>query len=315
MQGKTLLLVNSSQVLMDLTEKILRRSGFSVYCAIGVAGAREYLMDFTPDAIILDNDLPDGNGMDYCRDLRKESSVPIMMLSNSKEDELLAFQAGANDFIKKPYDNNIMIARLDIILNESISISQEVDMDISSVNGLGAATQETAAITADKSNSIIRRVFMGAAACLVFAFVGLGIYNIMLDQPDHTDLADGPVALSDIPPDVDDTAKPYIGEEPSIIFPGIESVTVKTDMRNADMLLRNPESNTCYLTFEIILKDSGESLYKSGMVNPGMCIEEITLNSGLPKGEYKAVMKIHAYAPESLKELNGADAEFIITVN
>lgn len=117
LRRKTLLLINGSQVLMDLTKKILEREGYSVRCAAGLSGAREQLMDFTPDGIILDKDLPDGNGLEYCGYLRRNAYVPVMVLSNAKEDELPALKSGANDFLKKPFDYEIMKARIGIMLN------------------------------------------------------------------------------------------------------------------------------------------------------------------------------------------------------
>jgi DNA-binding response OmpR family regulator len=60
-----------------------------------VAGAKELLLDYTPDIIILEKDLPDADGLEYCRELRSASDVLIMLLSNDKDDELPALDAGA----------------------------------------------------------------------------------------------------------------------------------------------------------------------------------------------------------------------------
>jgi DNA-binding response OmpR family regulator len=116
-QKKTLLLIDGSQVLMDLTRRILERAGFSVRLATGMAGAREWLAEYTPDGIVLASDLPDGNGLDYCRELRASSGIPIMFTSGDREDELPALKAGANDFLRKPCDYGVMIARLGLMLN------------------------------------------------------------------------------------------------------------------------------------------------------------------------------------------------------
>jgi DNA-binding response OmpR family regulator len=108
---------------MELIRRMLERRGYSVRMAVGLAGAREWLDDMTPDGIILENELPDGSGLDYCRKLRKKSGVPILFVSGNREDELPALKAGANDFLKKPCDYDVMIARLGIMLN-GISHSQ-----------------------------------------------------------------------------------------------------------------------------------------------------------------------------------------------
>jgi DNA-binding response OmpR family regulator len=116
-QQKTLLLIDGSQVLMDLTRRLLERAGFSVRLATGMARAREWLAEYTPDGIVLASDLPDGNGLDYCRELRKSSGIPILFTSGDREDELSALEAGANDFLRKPCDYGVMIARLGLMLN------------------------------------------------------------------------------------------------------------------------------------------------------------------------------------------------------
>ena len=98
MLRKTILLIDGSQVFMDITKRILERAGYAVWCASGFKVAQELLIDLTPDGIILENDLPDIKGIDYCKRLREEIAAPIMFLSNVKDDELEALQAGATDF-------------------------------------------------------------------------------------------------------------------------------------------------------------------------------------------------------------------------
>lgn len=126
MPEKKLLLINNSHVLMEITKKILEREGYTVRCASGLAGAREQLIDFTPDGIVTESELPDGNGLCFCRELRSEIDVPIMLLSNIREDELPALQAGANDFLKKPFDYEILKARINVMLYGSAVRSESV---------------------------------------------------------------------------------------------------------------------------------------------------------------------------------------------
>ena len=118
---KALLLIYGDQELMSLTKRILERVGFSVHGVTGLAGARGYFADIKPDLVIIGNDLPDGNGLDYCRELRQGSGVPILFVSGNRDDELPALQARANDFIKKPYIFDIMLARINIVLNGAIT--------------------------------------------------------------------------------------------------------------------------------------------------------------------------------------------------
>ena len=85
-------------------------------------------------------------------------------------------------------------------------------------------------------------------------------------------------------------------------MPEYDSVTFSADTDRVSLLLFNSEENTCYLTFEIALTDTGESLYMSDMAAPSTCIEEITLARPLAKGNYKAELIIRAYDCENLAE-------------
>ena len=78
-----------------------------------------------------------------------------------------------------------------------------------------------------------------------------------------------------------------------IIFPEIYSLIITTDT------LCNPDGNECNFIFELLL--DGESLYQSGMVEPGARTEAVTLTDPPPKGEYNATLTIRAYAPDSLE--------------
>ena len=121
MKKKSLLLIDNSLVLMDITGRILERAGFSVRCALGCGEAREYLLDFSPEVIILENNLPDGNGLEFCKELHEKNNAPIMFTSDNKDDELPALKAGASDYMKKPFDHEIMKVRINILLEMSAS--------------------------------------------------------------------------------------------------------------------------------------------------------------------------------------------------
>jgi DNA-binding response OmpR family regulator len=116
LQKPTLLLIDGSQVLMELTRRILERAGYSVRLAVGIAGAREWFADYTPDGIILEKELPDGSGLDFLRELREKSEMPVLFVSDRWEDELPALNAGASDYMKKPCNYDVMIARLGAIM-------------------------------------------------------------------------------------------------------------------------------------------------------------------------------------------------------
>ena len=81
-----------------------------------------------------------------------------------------------------------------------------------------------------------------------------------------------------------------------------------------EMNLENPAGNPCYFTFELVLKDTNETLYTSKMVEPGKAITNVTLSHGLEKGEYPAVIKISTVSLEDGSAMNGANVETTLIV-
>ena len=75
------------------------------------------------DLALLDINLPEGSGYDICAELRKESNVPVVFLTarEGTEDEILAFGVGADDYIRKPYNSSILLARIARLLKRSES--------------------------------------------------------------------------------------------------------------------------------------------------------------------------------------------------
>ena len=207
MLSKSLLLVDGSQVLMDITRKILERAGYSVRCASGAAGAREMLNDFVPDGIVLDNELPDESGLEFCRELRKIHKTPVLFLSNNKEDELPALQAGSNDFLKKPFDYEIFKARISVLLNIRISSPPDTDNNEGPENGDAGDMANQVVIPvvrpppADKTKRAVgkRLPYMVAAAFLVVAIILIGIFISLRSNLNLTDIPEDGIPLTDIP--------------------------------------------------------------------------------------------------------------------
>ena len=99
-----------------------------------------------------------------------------------------------------------------------------------------------------------------------------------------------------------------------IKIPGYPSITIPKDQQTVNVALLNPEGNPCYFTFEIVLKDTGESIYKSKLVPPGKVITKITMERALPKGEYHATIKITAASLTDGSAMNGANVETVLIV-
>ena len=110
-------------------------------------------------------------------------------------------------------------------------------------------------------------------------------------------------------PDKTDNA-PAVG----IKIPGYPSITLPKDQKTVNVALLNPEGNPCYFAFEIVLKDTGESLYKSKLVPPGKAITEITMSRALSAGAYNATIKITTTSVADGSAMNGANVETVLIV-
>ena len=108
------LLVEDESAIRRFVRDTLRRAGFSVNECDGVAGALAAAADLTPDLVILDLGLADGDGMDFIVEYRRWSQRPILVLSarQGELDKVAALDAGADDFLSKPFSVAELLARL-----------------------------------------------------------------------------------------------------------------------------------------------------------------------------------------------------------
>lgn len=122
--------------------------------------------------------------------------------------------------------------------------------------------------------------------------------------------------------DIDPNAGKYTGEEApkrdeekeaaGIKIPGYPSITIAKDTENVRMALQNPEDNPCYFKFQIVLKDTGETIFESKYVPPGDAITDVTLAHPLAEGEYNATIMITTIALDQQTPLNGANVETVL---
>lgn len=127
-------------------------------------------------------------------------------------------------------------------------------------------------------------------------------------------------AVTQNEPDIDPNAGDWNGEQledkggasEGIKIPGYPSITIPKDTKDITVALLNPEGNPCYFTFELVLKDSGETLYTSKLVPPGKAITNITLSKALSEGEYDATLKISTYSLADQSPMNGANVETVL---
>jgi len=116
---------------IQFANKVLleRRGGYNVRLAMNLAQARRSIEEAVPDIIVLDIMLPDGSGLDFLEGLRQGSRrIPVLLLTALSEtsDELKGIQAGGDDYITKPYDNDILLARIEALLRRTQQVPQTI---------------------------------------------------------------------------------------------------------------------------------------------------------------------------------------------
>lgn len=119
---------------------ILKKDGHDILTAFNIEGARKLFNDV--DLIILDLNMPDGDGINFCKQIRESSSIPVIMLTarDLEADEVEGFEVGADDYITKPFSLLVLQARVLSLLRRSkqsfkqnIIISHDIKIDTESM--------------------------------------------------------------------------------------------------------------------------------------------------------------------------------------
>jgi DNA-binding response OmpR family regulator len=118
---KKILVVDDEPKIAEICQDYLKAAGYDVLTALtgpdGLAAARRE----KPDLVVLDLMLPEMDGLDVCRALRRESDVPIIMLTARVEetDKLIGLEIGADDYITKPFSPRELVARVRVVLRRA----------------------------------------------------------------------------------------------------------------------------------------------------------------------------------------------------
>jgi two-component system, OmpR family, KDP operon response regulator KdpE len=126
--GTRILVVDDEPQILNALRTNLRGAGYEVITASSVAQALSEAAMHPPDAVILDVLLPDGSGTDVCRELRHWSDVPIIVLSaiGDEREKVAALDAGADDYVTKPFSIDELLARLRAALRRTAHATEPV---------------------------------------------------------------------------------------------------------------------------------------------------------------------------------------------
>ena len=130
MDNQKILIVDDDANICELLRIYLEKDGFSTLVATDGEQAIAFAQRYDPELILLDIMMPKLDGWQVCREIRKNSSVPIIMLTAKGEtfDKILGLELGADDYITKPFDTKEVVARIKAVLRRSGERSKSNDI-------------------------------------------------------------------------------------------------------------------------------------------------------------------------------------------
>jgi DNA-binding response OmpR family regulator len=129
---KTILVVDDEPKIVQVARDYLEHAGFTVLAAVDGVAALATARSAKPDLVILDLGLPGMDGLDVARALRKDSNVPIIMLTARGEetDKLIGLELGADDYVTKPFSPKELVARVRAVLRRVDTLLASAGSDI-----------------------------------------------------------------------------------------------------------------------------------------------------------------------------------------
>ena len=140
MKDAKILIVDEDLNICELLRLYLQKDGFQTVVVNDGTAAVEAAKNEAPDLILLDIMLPKMDGWQVCREIRKTSTVPIIMLTAKGEtfDKILGLELGADDYVTKPFDAKEIVARVKAVLRrsspEDVTKTKEVSYDKLKIN-------------------------------------------------------------------------------------------------------------------------------------------------------------------------------------
>lgn len=119
-----LLIVEDDIILCSGIKTFLEGNGYEVHCAYNLTEAKHALKE-PYQLVILDINLPDGNGLEFCREVRQNGNIPVIFLTanDTEKDMIEGFLAGCDDYIAKPFSVELLTQRIRAVLRRSGSES------------------------------------------------------------------------------------------------------------------------------------------------------------------------------------------------
>lgn len=116
-----IIIVEDEVIIREELKSFLEKYGYEVTAPIEFDNIVEFILNENPNLVLLDINLPIYDGYYICREIRKKSNIPVIIVTsrNTDMDELMSMNLGADDFVTKPYNTQILLARIVALLKRS----------------------------------------------------------------------------------------------------------------------------------------------------------------------------------------------------
>ncbi len=156
-------IVEDDKAIREELAELLRNSGYEAEYHTDFSASKEKILAAHPDLILMDINIPNLNGEQLLKEIRKETDTPVIMVTSrtSETDEVLSMSYGADDYITKPYNPTILLLRISAVLKRSVGT-----VSVQTYNGLqvndakGSLTDGSREMTLTKNEMIIFRFML-----------------------------------------------------------------------------------------------------------------------------------------------------------
>ena len=125
-----ILIIEDDRTIANVLAEHLRTWGYEVHCVTNFKNVMEDFREYEPQLVLLDIVLPLFNGFHWCQEIRKISKVPIIFLSSSNDNMniVMAMNMGGDDFLAKPIDLDVMMAKITAMLRRTYDMGNQLPM-------------------------------------------------------------------------------------------------------------------------------------------------------------------------------------------